>query len=157
MKILGLLISHGAVLLFGFGLGIYSLPILIQPTAPHVTLNDMKAEASEHFSGEFSRERADSDFFHWGEGRFVLTPDQVQFEGELAPGPDYKLYLAKEFIETEDVFLQQKANMALIGDVKTFTNFTAEMPKDLNPADYNTLIVWCETFGEFITSGQYQP
>ena len=43
--------------------------------------------------------------------------------GELAPSPDYKLYLSSGFVETEAEFLGLKPSMALVGDVKTFDNF----------------------------------
>jgi len=32
----------------------------------------------------------------------------IVHEGKLAPGPDYKLYLTKEFVEHEDEFLPIK-------------------------------------------------
>jgi hypothetical protein len=27
----------------------------------------------------------------------------------------------------------------------------------IDDAQYTTAVVWCETFGQFITSGQYRP
>jgi hypothetical protein len=46
--------------------------------------------------------------------------------------------------------------MVLVGDVKTFENFAVKVPQDIYLPRYNTVIVWCETFGEFITSAKYQ-
>jgi hypothetical protein len=40
--------------------------------------------------------------------------------------------------------------------VKTFKNFLVPMPEAVNPSDYNTVIVWCETFNQFITAAQYR-
>ena len=85
-----------------------------------------------------------------------IGPDSISFMGELAPGPDYRLYLSPEFVETEADFGRLKDRMVQIGDVKTFENFLLAIPPDINPADYTSVIVWCETFGEFITSAQYQ-
>jgi len=31
-----------------------------------------------------------------------------------------------------------------------------DIPEGVNVADYNSLIIWCEAFGEFITSAKYQ-
>ena len=76
--------------------------------------------------------------------------------GKLAPGPDYKLYLASEFVETEADFNRLKSTMVRVGDVKTFENFAVKVPADINPSNYNTVIVWCESFGEFITSAKYR-
>lgn len=76
--------------------------------------------------------------------------------GKLAPGPDYKLYLSPEFIETERDFNRLKSRMALVGDVKTFNNFLVPVPPGVDPSQYTTVIVWCETFGEFITSARYK-
>ena len=76
--------------------------------------------------------------------------------GKLAPGPDYKLYLSPEFVETEADFNRLKPEMALVGDIKTFNNFLVSVPPDINPSEYTSVIVWCESFGEFITSAQYK-
>lgn len=38
--------------------------------------------------------------------------------GKLAPGPDYKLCLSTEFMETEADFNRLKSTMTLVGDVK---------------------------------------
>ena len=46
--------------------------------------------------------------------------------------------------------------MALVGDVKTFNNFLVDVPAGVNPSDYTSVIVWCESFGEFITSARYK-
>jgi hypothetical protein len=40
--------------------------------------------------------------------------------------------------------------------VKTFDNFVIELPAGTDPALYNTVIVWCESFGQFITAAQYR-
>ena len=76
--------------------------------------------------------------------------------GEIAPGPNYKLYLSPEFVETEAAFKRLKPQMVAVGDVKTFTNFIVDVPSDINPVDFTTVIVWCDSFNEFITSAKYQ-
>ena len=65
--------------------------------------------------------------------------------GKLAPGPDYKLYLSPEFVETEADFLRLKPKMVRVGDVKTFENFIVPVPAGVDPARYSAVIVWCET------------
>ena len=39
---------------------------------------------------------------------------------------------------------------------KTFEGFLIDIPADVNVEDYNTVLVWCETFGEFITAAKYR-
>lgn len=151
-----LAMTHMGVGVAGFGLGIYLLPILIAPPAPS-DLAVVKAQGNAMFAAEFRRDLEGSDALHWGEGKVYVNTDAISFMGELAPGPDYKLYLSPTFVETEAGFNDLKSQMVRIGDVKTFKNFIVSMPADVNPASFNTVVVWCETFGEFITAAQYQP
>ena len=148
--------SHLLAIGIGFAAGIYLLPILIAPPSPDLTTVELAAKSGEYV-GTFSRDREDSDPFHWGDGELSIGPESVSFIGELAPGPDYRLYLSPEFVETEDDFNRLKPNMVQVGDVKTFQNFVVPLGPDINPADYQAAIVWCESFGQFITSASYAP
>lgn len=150
-----LAISHVLTLIIGIGLGIYMLPILIAPQAPSEA-EIAKVSQSQAFTAAFSRERQDSDALHWGEGQVVLSQQAIGFMGELAPGPDYKLYLSPQFVETEADFNALKSQMIRVGDVKTFENFLLPLPPEIDLNQYNSVIIWCETFGQFITSGQYR-
>lgn len=150
-----LLVTHICVGFGGVALGIYILPILIAPEAP--LASDITAmSSSATYSAEFKKDLADSDALHWGEGTVNVGAENITLLGSLAPGPDYKLYLSPEYLETEAKFEQLKAKMVRIGDVKTFDNFVVSVPSTININDYTTVIVWCETFGEFITSAQYR-
>lgn len=150
-----LLLSHALAIALGFALGVYMLPILIAPAAPtQAQLNESAGEAV--FRGRFRRDLQDSDALHWGEGEVALGPRHISLVGELAPGPDYKLYLSPEFVQTEADFVRLKPRMLRVGDVKTFRNFLVPLPASTQLAAYNTVIVWCESFGEFITAAQYR-
>ena len=154
-KILMLIMSHVVVGIVGFAIGIYMLPILTAPEAP--STEEIMAELGEpEFKGEFRRDLKDSDLLHWGEGTVYVSSNKISLVGNIAPGPDYKLYLSPVFVETEADFAQHKAKMASIGDVKTFENFVVHVPDNTNIGEYNTVIVWCESFGEFITAAQYK-
>ena len=147
--------SHLAAVLVGFIAGIYLLPILIAPEAPSVA--DIQATADQaQFTGEFRRDLADSDALHWGEGKVFVGKDVISLEGSLAPGPDYKLYLSAEFVETEADFLRLKPTMVRVGDVKTFENFVVSVPPSVDPGEFTAVIVWCETFSQFITAARYR-
>ncbi|RMA81210.1 DM13 domain-containing protein [Umboniibacter marinipuniceus] len=150
-----LVVSHTTVLILGFMIGVYTLPILIAPEAPsEAEISEVSATA-EH-QGEFVRTLTDSDSFHWGQGALSVGEKRISLLGELAPGPDYKLYLSPEFVETEADFERLKQSMVLVSDVKTFDNFVVNVPADVNIHDYNTVIIWCEQFSEFITAAQYR-
>jgi hypothetical protein len=139
----------------GFAGGIYALPILTAPPAPDTAeVRTLSAQAT--YTAEFRKDLQDSDFLHWGEGQVAIGPENITLMGELAPGPDYKLYLSPQFVETEADFNRLKTSMVQVGDVKTFQNFAVPLPNDIDPAAFNTVIVWCESFGQFITSAQYQ-
>lgn len=154
-NILTLSISHIATLAAGFALGIYMLPILIAPPAP--TESEVQASSQKaSYSAEFVKDLKGSDRLHWGEGKVSVGSDFISFEGELSPGPDYKLYLSPKFVETEAEFQSIKSSMVRIGDIKTFDNFIVEVKPNTNIEAYTTVVVWCETFGEFITAGKYK-
>jgi len=154
-KALVLLVSHSLVALAGFALGIYALPILIAPPAPAAA--EVSALATKaQFTAQFRRDLAGSDALHWGEGTVSVGPTSVALMGRLAPGPDYKLYLAPAFVQDEPGFLRIKAQALRVGDVKTFENFIVALPQGVDLQAYNTVVVWCETFGEFISAAQYR-
>ncbi|PZO15321.1 MAG: hypothetical protein DCF26_13580 [Burkholderiales bacterium] len=150
-----LMASHALVLLVGFASGIYSLPILIAPPGPSAE-QVAQAAAGGLYRGEFRRDLKDSDALHWGEGTVAVSQQQIVFTGRLAPGPDYKLYLSPEFVETEADFQRLKPDMQRVGDVKTFENFIVPVPAGTDPSRFTSVIVWCETFGQFITSARYR-
>ncbi|GLX83608.1 DM13 domain-containing protein [Thalassotalea eurytherma] len=150
-----LVMSHLAIGIIGFAVGIYSLPILTEPPTPSATEIAAKS-VDRKFSTSFTRDLKDSDALHWGEGDIVISEHYITFTGKLAPGPNYKLYLSPTFVETEVDFKRLNSTMVEVDDILTFTNFIANIPQGINTEEYNSLIIWCESFGEFITSAQYQ-
>lgn len=147
--------THLAVLVLGFALGVYALPILTAPAAP--TADQVGSVASQAtYVGNFRRDLKDSDLLHWGEGTVSVGRRSISLLGKLAPGPDYKLYLSPEFVETEADFARLKPRMARVGDVKTFDNFVVPVPESIDVTRYDTVIVWCESFGQFITAARYR-
>jgi hypothetical protein len=59
-------------------------------------------------------------------------------------------------VETEADFARLKPRMARVGDVRTFENFVVPVPATIDPGAYNTVIVWCESFSQFITAAKYR-
>lgn len=155
MRALILLFTHLGMLGAGFALGVYLLPILTAPKGPDAAELAAMAEKAV-FSAEFTRDLEDSDFLHWGEGTVSITPTEIVHQGALAPGPDYKLYLVPEFVETEAAFEAIKDQALQLGDIKTFDGFILPVPEGTDLTAYTTVLIWCEAFSEFITAGQYQ-
>ena len=154
-KILLLLISHLMIGLLGVFIGIYSLPILTAPDAP--SKNKVKrVSLNANYTTEFKRNLKDSDILHWGEGTVSISQNHVTLMGRLAPGPDYKLYFSPKFVETESEFEQLKSSMIQAASINTFDNFVVKIDPEIDLQKFNTVIVWCESFGEFITSAKYR-
>ncbi len=154
-KILVLIVTHILIGVIGFAAGIYALPIIMAPASP--TEDEIRHTLGEaEFQGQFDRDLQGSDLLHWGEGTVYVYRTAVAHRGRLAPGPDYKLYLSPRFVETEADFLRLKPAMVRVADVKTFDNFIVAVPNTINPADFNTVVIWCESFGQFISAAQYQ-
>ena len=154
-KLLLLGLSHFGCLLFGFAAGIYLLPILTASDAPTAQAVQTAANQAE-YRGEFRRELKDSDAVHWGEGQLAVGKMAISLRGSVGPGPDYKLYLVSEFVETEADFLRLKSRAVRVGDVKTFDNFIVPVPPSVDVSRYNTVVIWCESFSQFITAAKYR-
>jgi hypothetical protein len=150
-----LVITHVLAGAVGFVAGIYLLPILTAPRSP--SMAEVTAEAARAtYTGQFRRDLKGSDLLHWGEGTVSVGPMSITFVGKLAPGPDYKLYLSPEFVETEADFARLKSRMIRVGDVKTFDTFVVRLPETVDLSRYDTVIVWCESFSQFITAARYR-
>ena len=154
MRILFLVFSHGAVLGVGFALGVYFLPILTAPKSANLSQIE-QVVSNPVYKAEFKKGQRGNDFFHWGEGQLVITNNEIVLKGKVAPGPDYKIYLTKKFVEHEDEFLPIKQNALYVADLKVFENFIVPLDKKINFEDYNTILIWCEAFKEFIASAKY--
>lgn len=154
-KPLILILSHLLALGAGFALGIYTLPILTAPDAP-TSAEVSRAARDAAYTAEFRRDLEGSDPLHWGEGTVSIGSRSIVFEGKLSPGPDYKLYLSPGYVETEADFARLKPRMARIGDVRTFQSFVIPVPESVDVSRYSAVIVWCESFDQFITAAEYQ-
>ena len=143
------------VFLLGLGLGIYLLPILTAPKSVDID-KIIKLEKNALYKTLFVKDLKGSDLFHWGEAKITVSKNEIIVNGSIAPGPDYKLYLTKEFVEQEEEFLFIKDKSKYIAEVKTFKNFVITIPENIDINDYNTIVIWCESFSEFITAAKYK-
>ncbi len=155
MRLLLFAVTHLGALAIGFVLGIYLLPILTAPASVDAEMLSERASGAV-YRGEFTRDLAGSDFLHWGEGEVSLSPSEIVHVGKLSPGPDYKLYLTREFVEDEAGFLAIKEASLQVGDVKTFDGVILSVPEGVDLDAFNTVVIWCEAFSEFITAARYR-
>ncbi|KAF1013997.1 MAG: hypothetical protein GAK31_03020 [Stenotrophomonas maltophilia] len=154
-RILILLTTHLLTLGLGFGLGVYLLPILTAPDDPPAE-QVQAAMADAPYRSTFKRNLKGSDALHWAEGKVSISHRQIAFDGKIAPGPDYKVYLAREFVDNKADFERIKADSLRIGEVKTFNRFLVDVPANVDVDEFTTVVVWCERFAQFISAGQYR-
>ncbi|HEX2544798.1 MAG TPA: DM13 domain-containing protein [Ramlibacter sp.] len=147
--------THLVVFAMGFALGVYLLPILAAPPAP-TAAELAAAQRNAMYRGEFSRSLAGSDALHWGEGQVTVTRTAVSLQGKLAPGPAYRLYLVPEFVDGPEAFERVRNRSLPVGDIKTFDNFIVPLPAGTPVDQFNTVVVWCESFSRFISSAKYR-
>ena len=117
------------------------------------------AKQFKKYNSKFNPDAKDSDFFHWGRGDIVVNSNQVIFTDnvELAPGPDYRLYLTPKYLETEAEFMKIKNSAIQIAKITMFDGKQVfDIPANIDIENYNSVIIWCEAFKEFITVAKYK-
>ena len=155
MKKIIVISTYLITLMIGFGLGVYFLPIIIAEKSQSIQeIEKIKKQAT--YETEFNRGQRGSDFFHWGEGKVYISNQYISFKGQISPGPDFKIYLLKNYVEHEDEFIPIKSEAILVSDLKLFENFVIKIQQNVNVSNYNTILIWCEKFREFITSAKYK-
>ncbi|WP_427308120.1 DM13 domain-containing protein [Cupriavidus sp. H39] len=150
-----LILTHLAMLAVGFAAGIYVLPILTAQAG--ASAGQVQAVAQQaRFAGTFRKDLAGSDALHWASGRLHVSATALAFEGSVAPGPDYRVYLAPAFVDNKAAFLKIKERSVQVGELKTFGNFTVALPAGVDPSQYAAVVIWCERFGQFIGAAGYR-
>ena len=54
------------------------------------------------------------------------------------------------------IVLHRLRRMVRVGDVKTFKNFVVAVPSSVDVERFDTVVVWCESFAQFITAAKYR-
>ena len=153
--IFGLIAGLGIGGAVGFGLGVYFLPILTAgPGLDQAALQALATSAERR--GRFIPDLPGSDALHWGDGTIMLSSNQIWLDGVISPGPDYRLYLAPQFVDHGAAFLAIKAESRQIGAVQTFENFALDMPPAIDLDEYDAVVIWCEAFKQFITAARLE-
>ena len=100
-----LIATHLAMLAMGFAGGVYTLPILTAPR-PRTRRPCGPSQPRRSTQGVWPAISKAATCFT-GEGEIRVSRDRIAHIGRLAPGPDYKLYLAPRFVDTKEAFLPQ--------------------------------------------------
>lgn len=152
---IALIASHLALFGAGFGAGIYILPILT--AEKNSTTEEIKSvKDSARYTGEFNKNQKGSNAVHWAEGKLYVSDKEIAFEGSVAPGPDYKIYLTKTQANDRESFMKIKSESLYIGDLKNFGNFKKSLPNGITLDEYTTVQIWCEQFEQFISSASFK-
>ena len=147
--------THTISLSIGCMIGIYLLPIMIAPEKPSIN-EFQKVINSAQFDAVFVKDLKESDILHWAKGQISLSKTEIAFRGKISPGPDYKLYLTKKFVQTKKDFLKIKNQSVEIGEIKSFNGFIISTKKEIDITAYNSVVIWCEAFSRFISAAKYQ-
>jgi len=148
---IALVASHLSLAGIGFAAGIYILPVLTAEKNSGVDeIKSVKQNA--RYFGKFEKNQVGSNAVHWAEGNLYINDREIAFEGSVAPGPDYKIYLTKTQANTKDEFMNIKEESLYIGDLKNFGNFIKQLPNGVEISDYAAVQIWCERFEQFISS-----
>ena len=136
----------------GFAAGIFFYPFIF--------LNDIVA--SEEVPDAAARKTVakgrfihanPSDPIHYGKGGVTVYQDLVHIERdfEVGPGPKYHVYLVAEANVTprSDVAKSRFVDLGRLKAFKGSQNYA--VPASVNPADYGSVVVWCEQFSVLIS------
>ena len=133
--------NFAASFVMGFALGVYILPILTKEKGLD-TAALAQLEASAERSGTFTRDLPGSDAFYWGEETVRASDTRIWPEGKILPGSDYRLYLPSSLTTDEASFLKIKDQSAQVGEVKSFSNFSLNVPLGITVGDYPVVLIW---------------
>ena len=85
-----------------------------------------------------------------------LTRAEVDFlDFEAGPG-GFPIMLSSQDIPTDPLVSNDSFAILYTSAGYTFVNFLVPVPDGVDPSRYTTVIVWCETFGQFITATKYR-
>ena len=146
--VVGGLLGTGA----GFAAGIFVYPYIF---LADVVANEQLANPESRAvvaRGRFIH--ADpSDPVHYGKGGVTLYGDAVHLAAdfEVGPGPKYHVYLVPKATIARSGDLAGEAFVDL-GRLRAFKGSQVYvLPAGVKPADFGSVIIWCEAFGVLIS------
>lgn len=94
-----------------------------------------------------------SDPVHYGKGSVTVYDDAVHLAAdfEVGPGPKYHVYLVPKAVVSRSGDLAGEKFVDL-GRLWAFKGSQVyDLPAGVKPADYGSVIIWCEAFGVLIS------
>jgi hypothetical protein len=154
MKRIILIFAVGAVLgtAAGFALGIFFYPYLFLADIVAADKVENPAARKVVASGTFIHANP-SDPIHYGRGKVTVFQDLLHLESdfEVGPGPKFHVYLVPEATVTPSTRVAQTRYVDL-GRLKAFKGSqNYPVPAGIDPARYQTVVIWCEQFGVLIS------
>jgi hypothetical protein len=139
----------------GFALGIFAYPYIFladivaterveDPAARRVVAKGMFIHANP------------ADPIHHGKGGVTAYADLVHLEAdfEVGPGPKFHVYLVPEPNVTPSTAVA-KTMFVDLGRLKAFKGSqNYPVPAGVDPAQYGSVVIWCEQFGVLISPAE---
>ena len=141
----------------GFAVGIVAFPYLFPPPEVNEPLL-AKSDADLVARATFIHANP-SDPVHYGQGSATIYADLLRLEADfrVGPGPKFHVYLVPDADVTPDT--EVEATMFVdLGRLKAFSGSqNYAIPADIDIADYNTVVIWCEQFNVLISPAAISP
>lgn len=139
----------------GFAIGIFVYPYIF--LADIVATERVESPASKKVvaKGTFTHANP-SDPIHYGKGGVTVYQDLVHLEGdfEVGPGPKFHVYLVPDKGVTPATNVA-KTLFVDLGRLKAFKGSqNYPVPQAVNPANYRSVVIWCEQFGVLISPAE---
>lgn len=136
---------------FGVVLGFFIFPFVFPPPEAMDTLTSEERTAVVAV-GDFIHANP-SDPVHYGKGHVTVYEDIVYLgeDFEVGPGPKFHVYMVLKapIRRSSDV---DGAMFVDLGRLRAFKGSQKyPIPAGTNPADYQSIIIWCEKFGVLIS------
>jgi hypothetical protein len=132
-------------------------PFIFPPPVVNEQIADVDAK-TVIASGHFIHPNP-SDPVHWGKGGVSIYRQEnskevfLESDFEVGPGPAYHVYLSSG----KDIRNNDDFNSAVNTDIGTLKSFKGSQiykvsSGSLDPAQYNSVVIWCVAFNQLITS-----
>ena len=150
-------------LIIGLAIGIAGTIIVYPFIFPPPEVNERIADITKKTlaaSGEFIHPNP-SDPVHWGKGGVSIYQQEnlnevyLESDFEVGPGPAYHVYLSSGKDIKSNADFKNAVNLD-IGTLKSFkgSQIYKVSSGSLDPAQYNSVVVWCMAFNQLITSAK---
>ena len=147
LLVIGLAVGAAA----GFAAGIVVFPYLFPP--PEVHEPPVERADDEVVARATFIHANPADPIHWGEGTVTIYTDVLRLEPDfkVGPGPKFHVYLVPDADVTPDTDVEATMFVDL-GRLKSFSGSqNYAIPAGLDPADYGSVVIWCEQFNVLIS------